>query len=284
MTDRSYSRRSAIYFGGVGLLNAFAGCISMDQSQDSPTATQTEGEQSSSDEEMTEQKRELDEPGISSDGISVTISKPRVQKIISAIHGGSSAHPSPKRKQESQFLVVSVSTNSTHISSLNLTPVVNGTRFDTRPYRESLSRQKSGPLGFAVPIKPAETAAIEWHPPTGERFRWELSQSVVDDISSSPEFEIERFVVPDKINSGSRFEARLTVRNYGDRDGRFLGVIRDGGPSDVPWVNTFKFSVQVGESVDRKLAGGLVGNEQSTESAILDWGIDSREVSFSTTS
>ena len=94
---------------------------------------------------------------------------------------------------------------------------------------------------------------------------------------------MRRFGVPDPIERGSDFRATLEVGNRGDGEGRFLGVVYDAGAGSVPLVAEFAVDVPVGGSVTKELTGREVGGDRSSATAILDWGLDRREASFSLT-
>lgn len=285
-----YTRRSALRLGSLGFVSGVAGCLASNDEPASPTSTAT-GETTTSDETTAvsetrtsvSETLSMGETVTSANGVSVTISAPRVRKIIFSPDVGSLAHTYPAGVAESQFLGVSVSTEATEITTLQLTPVVDETQHESQTYRHTRNQESSGRRSFKVPVVQAQSGVIEWRPSSEEQYRWTLPNNVVKNIGSSPRFEVNQFAVPDTITRGNRFTASLTVTNSGGRDGRFLAVVLTEGSSSVPLVSKFTVSVPKGETVTRDVSGSEVEVERSSMTAILDWGIDTQKASFSIT-
>lgn len=280
-----YTRRSVLRLGGLGLLSAVAGCMASSDSeqsrQPSPTATKTPG--TSRPPTSSSRTLSMGETATSTDGVSVTISAPKVRKIIFTPDVGSIAHSYPAGTSDSQFLGVAVSTQATDITSLQLAPVIDGSAYKTEPYRHTFNPGKSGRLSFQLPVVQAQRGAVVWRPSADEQYRWTLPDSVLTMIGSAPRFKVTQFAVPDSITRGNPFRATLTVRNAGNRDGRFLAVVLTEGPSSVPLIGEFTSAVPVGETITRDLSGRGVDVERSSMTAILDWGINEQQASFSIT-
>lgn len=285
-----YTRRSALHLGTLGVMSAVAGCVTSNDESTSPTTTTT-GETTTSNgttvdsETATSISKTLSmgETATSAKGASVTVSDPRVRKIIFTPDVGSSVHAYPAGTTQSQFLVVSVSAQGRDITSLHLAPVLDGTRQESQTYRHTFTPGRSGLLSFQVPVVQAEKGAVEWRPSSTEQYRWTLPNPVVKNIGSSPRFEVKKFAVPDTITRGNPFTASLTVTNTGDRDGRFLAVVLTEGSSSVPLADEFHVSVPAGKTVTHDLSGRPVEVERSSMTAILDWGINEQQASFSIT-
>lgn len=281
MPPSRYTRRSALRLGSLGIVSAVTGCLSA--SDDEPASPPTSNETSSPSETTTSISRTLSmgETATSSAGVSVTISAPQVRKIIYTPDVDSIAHSYPAGTPDSQFLTVSISAQGKNFTTLRLAPVIDETRFESQLYRHSHTPGGSGLLGFQVPIIQTRSGAIEWQPSAAEQYRWELPESVVSDLGSSPRFSVKQFDAPDSIERGDRFTAHLTVTNTGDRDGRFLAVVLSEGPSSVPLVNSFTVPVPMGETATRDISGREVEVERSSMTAILDWGITEQRDTFS---
>jgi hypothetical protein len=211
----------------------------------------------------------------------VTISEPQVRKIIFTPDVGSSAHAYPAGKTNSLFLAVSVSTQGTDITSLQLILLLDGTQQGSQTYRHGFDPGSSGKLSFQLPIAQAQSGAIEWRPSSDKQYRWQLPDSVVANIGASPRFKVEEFAVPETITRGNPFTASLTVTNTGERDGRFLAVVLNEGASSVPLVAEFTVPIPAGQTVAHDLSGQSIEGEQSSMTAILDWGINELKTSFS---
>lgn len=272
-------------------MSAVAGCVASNDEPTSPTTTTT-GETTTSNgttvdsETATSINKTLSrgETATSAKGVSVTVSDPRVRKIIYTPDVGSIAHSYPAGRPQSQFLVFSISVQNVNlITSPPLSLFLDGKVQESQIYRHSHSPGRSGLLSFQVPITQVQSGAVVWRPSSTEQYRWTLPNPVVKNIGSSPRFEVKKFAVPDTITRGNPFTASLTVTNTGDRDGRFLAVVLTEGPSSVPLVDEFHVSVPVGKTVTHDLSGRPVEVERSSMTAILDWGINEQLASFSIT-
>lgn len=204
-----------------------------------------------------------------------------MRKIIFTPDVGSSVHAYPTGKTDSLFLTVSVSSEDSDITSLRLAPLLDGTQHGSRTYRHSFNSGNSGKLSFRLPIVQAQRGAIEWHPASDERYRWQLPDSVVAQIGASPRFEVEEFAAPETFKRGNSFTARYTVTKTGERNGRFLAVVLNEGPSSVPLVSELTVPISAGQTVTHDLSGRAIEDEQSSVRAILDWGINEIQASFS---
>lgn len=287
MPPSRYTRRSALRIGSLGIVSVVTGCAASNDdesaSQTTPgeTTASTETTGASETQTVTSNTLSVGETAMGEEGVSVTISAPRVRKIIFTPDEGVSTHSYPAGATETQFLTLSVSAQGTDIASVHLDPVLDGTRRESRPYHHTYSPGSSGVLSFQVPVVQAERGEIEWRPSSDEHYQWTLPNSVVTAIGSSPRFEVVEFNVPNTISRGNPFTASLTVRNTGDRDGRFLGVILTEGASSVPLVEKFTLPVHAGETVTHNLTGRPLDLERSGMTAILDWGLAQQRTSLS---
>lgn len=102
-------------------------------------------------------------------------------------------------------------------------------------------------FGFPVPTDPAPArAAVVWRPDEGPAVRWDLDDASVRALGAAPAFDVESFDAPRTAAPDGEFETTLTVRNDGDRDGRFLAEVGNARASDQPQVAV---DVPVGEVV-----------------------------------
>lgn len=222
------------------------------------------------------------ETAASEDGTAATLSAVRLRRIVYTIDEGTSVRPYPAGETGSQFLVADVATAADRpASSLALAVTLDGAAATDRAYRLGDPGESHGSLAFSIPVAAVERGAIEWRPSREERFRWQTPSSVVADVDRAPRFEVRRFDVPGTIERGGPLRATLEVANTGDRDGRFLGEVYDRGASSLPLVGRFAFEVPAGESTTEQLTGRAVSGDRSSATAILDWGVDRREASFS---
>ncbi len=277
MSPPRYTRRSALRLGALVLVNSVAGCTATND-QSTPDGTSTSGDSTTTSRPETgpPDMLAMGETATSEEGVSVTISDPRVRKIIFSPDEGTITHRYPAGEPNSQFLVVSVTTAGSAISDLALAPVVGDTRRETQGYRETTSPGSDGTLSFQVSLVDPGSAALEWESEAGDRYRWTLPDAVLEDLGRAPEFGVTDFSVPDSIPRGDPFTASITVENTGDRDGRFLAVILDEGASSVPLHSMFTLTIPVGETVSRDLAGREIQGDRDSVTAILDWGIEER--------
>jgi len=263
MPSSRYTRRASLRLGGLGLMSVVAGCSTFSADDESSRSLS------------------VGETATSSDGVEVTVSDPKVRKIILTPDVGSSVHASPTGKTDSLYLAVSVSTEGADITSLQLGPLLDGTQHGSQTYRHDFNAGSSEKLSFRLPIAQAQSGAIEWRPPSDEQYRWQLPDSIVANIGTSPHFEVEEFAVPETIKRGTPFTASLTVTNTGEWNGRFLAVVLNEGPSSVPLVSEFTVPISAGQTVTHDFSGRAIEGEQSSLMAILDWGINEVQSSFS---
>lgn len=287
-----YTRRSALRLGGLGIATAVAGCASSDREAASPTATESNASTPTATETATPETEPsgdssagdplaMGDTATSSDGTAVTVSEPRLQSIIVTPDTGVGTHSRPAGAVGSQFLSVGVSTDGTEINSLELDAVLDGRSRERERFRHSFSPGRSGTLSFRLPVVEAQSGAVEWRPSSSERYRWELPASVVSSVGAAPSFEVTAFDVPETIRAGESFTATLTVSNTGDRDGGFRAVILDQAASSLPLASGITVPVPTGERVTREISGATVTESDSPVTAVLDWGIDRREATFS---
>jgi hypothetical protein len=276
-----YTRRSALRLSGLGLVSAVAGCSTSTADKETTPTTANGNSATSETSPSPSQTLSVGETATSSDGVVVTISEPQVRKIILTPDVVSSVHAYPAGKTNSLFLAVSVSTQGTDITSLQLAPLLDGTRQESQTYRHASNSESSGKVSFQLPIAQAQSGAVEWRPSSDEQYRWQLPDSVVRNIGASPRFKLEDFAVPETITRGNSFTASLTVTNTGERDGHFLAVVLDGSSSSVPLVSEFMIPISVGQTVTHNLSGRSIEGERSSMTAILDWGINELQRSFS---
>lgn len=281
MSPSRYTRRSALRLGGLGLVSAVAGCSTSTADKETTPTTANGNTATTETSPSPSQTLSVGETATSSDGVVVTISEPQVRKIIFTPDVGSSVHAYPAGKTNSLFLTLSVSTQGTDITSLQLAPLLDGTQQESQTYRHGFNPGSSGKLSFQLPIAQAQSGAIEWRPSSDEQYRWQLPDSVVANIGASPRFKVEEFAVPETITRGNPFTASLTVTNTGERDGRFLAVVLNEGASSVPLVSEFTVPISAGQTVTHDLSGQSIEGEQSSMTAILDWGINELQTTFS---
>lgn len=279
MSPPRYTRRAALRIAAAGLVGSAAGCSAV--TDDLSETTDPDDSTTPTSNSDTADSLDMGERATSDDGVSVTITDPQVRKIFFSPDEGTITHRYPAGEPYSQFIVASISTDGPDIDTLELDPVIDGNRRETQAYRRNASPGSEGYLAFQVSIADIASGAIEWAPETGDRYRWSLPGSLVEDLGLTPEFGVTEFSVPDSIPGGDPFTAAITVENTGDRDGRFLAVVLDEGASSVPLQSMFAMEIPVGETVSRELTGREVETDRDSVTGVLDWGIDERRATVS---
>ena len=266
----SCTRRRALQCGVLGVISSVSGCTNLSDeggTADTPTVTALP----------------MGDTATSSNGVSVAISEPEVYKIILTPREGSSVHMDPAGDDSSQFLVFSVSTERTDITTVELTPVIDDNRYERQIYSKDFDPGNAGKMGLQIPIVAAEEGVIEWRTSSGEQFRWTLPESILEDLRNSPKFEVTRFDVPDEINSRSPFTGSVTVTNTGGRDGRFMAMVVNEGSTSIPLLSKFSTRISIDKTVTEDFSGREIEEESSEITAILDWGTESMRSTFTVT-
>ena len=130
-------------------------------------------------------------------------------------------------------------------------------------------------VAIRVPLVDVPAAHVVWERNDGPQPRWRLPDDTVELLASRPQFEIERFDVPERVEAEETFAAAVDVKNGGDRPGRFLatlgakrgslGVPESSVSVDVGATGTLRESVTASDDGDRPIR------------VILDWGAGRRE-------
>lgn len=279
MAPQRTTRRTALQICGLGLVGVVAGCSSDEgtpATTRTETATSTRSTVGTSDDQTTTPASQATASmgeSVSAGGTTVTVSEPQVRKIIYTPDAPPSHHVYPAGDTQSQFLTVAVETDGTDPTDLSLRPVLDDTPRSLGVYKISGDSGQRDRIGFQVPVESIARGVIEWQTPSGQRHRWALPDSEVAALGASPQFAVEAFDVPGELERDERFSATVTVRNTGERDGRFLGHVIDEGASSVPFAGPFEVPVATGETVTREITGTEVRRDPGETTAILDWGL-----------
>lgn len=278
------TRRTTLRLCGLGLAGVAAGCSAVDEpaatsrpetaTHEPPTANTSTRTTTASPATVPMGER------VSVDGATVTVSQPRVRKIVYTRDAHPTHHVAPAGDPEAQFLTVEAT--GAGITERSLVPVIDGTPRRGDVYRIGADDEYRGRIGFRLPIETVQSGAVEWRPSSGQRHRWALPDSQVAALGASPRFTVEAFDPPEELERGEQFSASVTVRNSGNRDGRFLGIAADVGSASVPLAGPFEFPVAAGETVTQDVSGIEAQWDREEMTVVLDWGVDSREKSFTT--
>jgi hypothetical protein len=212
------------------------------------------------------------------DGTTVSVTDPEVEKTVLTPEAGPEPHASPTGSEGEQFLTVTVRSSTGDVGSVPLSLRLDGTDRGRGPYTHARSPGSVGRLSFAVPVATFDGGAVAWSHP-GREYRWRLPGPVVGLLGASPRFEVRAFEADDR-TPDDRFSCRIAVRNAGERDGMFRGVVHDRGASSVPYVRRVAIPVSRGETVERRVTGRAVSATGGTRTAVLDWGLGERSSAF----
>lgn len=270
MSPERATRRHALRLCGLGLAGVAAGCSGGESR--STTRPDTSARE-------TPTTVAIGEQATSENGQAVTISAPQVRKIIYTPDTYPTYHLSPAASSEAQFLTVGVETDDTAVTDLPLTPVIDDEPADGDTYRLRFGDGDQSRIGFRIPVGDVQHGVLEWRPREDERYRWEIPTSILADLEVSPRFEVESFTVPESIERDEQFTGSVTVQNVGERDGRFLATVESLGSASVPIAGPFSFEVAAGETVTHQFSG-RTEIDSGEKNAVLDWGLGSRQESF----
>ncbi|MFC6988297.1 hypothetical protein ACFQJD_05430 [Haloplanus sp. GCM10025708] len=248
MRSPATTRRAVV----VAVVSAGAGCLT-GQSPGTPTGSQTTGEPTTSPTPPTpsetpadDRTRAVGDAYETAEGWTVTVENVAVRHGVRKF---GTVHVDPVWADGAQFVVadVVVDGDGPDVTDLDVAVEVDTLDRSGRIYVHSErnadeTRQR---FGYAVPTDPApERAALVWRPNAGPTVRWALDSAAVRALGAAPEFSVESFTAPETA-TGSELETTLTVRNAGERDGRFLAEVGDAAMSDQP---EFALDVPAGET------------------------------------
>lgn len=240
---------------------------------DSPTTTDTTTETDGTatvdrDEPLTRAPGERYE---TPDGWSLTVEN------VSVRHGVvqfGTVHPDPRWEPGAQFVAADAAVDGDGApdpADLNLFVRTDALDRSDRYYvhAEGDADDRRQRFGFPVPTDPAPSrAAVVWRPDEGPLVRWVLGDDRVSALGAAPEFAVESFDVPETAVPESEFEATLTVRNDGDRDGTFLAEVGNAGISDQPEV---EFEVPAGETATGMASVDAYFGDSEELEIVLHW-------------
>jgi hypothetical protein len=165
------------------------------------------------------------------DGASVRVANPRVRRTVVQDNGIWQTLVG----HEGQYVVVDVTTGgdvSERLSRMEMESVVDGEALDDgTPVLVVEGGPGNAPrdppewerrhIAFPFPTERHDSAAVQWQ--TGDStVRWNLSEGVRETLAAAPGFHVKEPVAERR---GDGVVVDLTVRNRGDRDGRFQALV-----------------------------------------------------------
>ncbi len=194
---------------------------------------------------------------VTHDELSVTVGNLRVRNVI-ATRGVHTRLVTPELITEGgdsapgQFLVVDIRIDgepAAELDRLRLFPTMEGQRV---PESSPVSvADAAGRYGFPVPTRVPEAASIRWDTGDGS-FAWSLSADIRRSLGSEPSFRIEDVSVP---REEGDLVLKLTVRNDGDRAGRFIARVSQ---ADFSGGDIVTFTVSAGEARSETVSPGVL--------------------------
>ena len=190
--------------------------------------------------------------------------------IFAALH--SSTPEGVIDEPNTQYVIVNIDNQDAGpIADLPLALVVDGQTV-ADDFRQ-LGHIPSNRLAFPVSTRDAQTAALKLSA-SSSTDQWALPAAQLSKFGQAAEFAVPDLSVPDTIQYGHRFEVSFTVRNTGDRDGRFLAEL---APTTKPGVERIRRQVAAGTTETTSTILDPAWNRYSEEvSVVLDWGVDQR--------
>lgn len=186
--------------------------------------------------------------------------------------GLASAHTTITAERDRQYVVAALSVEGE--TSLSRTRAAARLLVDgdaSAPVRETvLPFEEPTHVGFALPAPvDVDELALEWRS-DGDRARWRVPDRVPGQLRSPPDFEVQRFELPETAVPGEAVSATLAVENVGDGDGTFWTELGALTLSDQPEI---ALEVPVGERTTTTRAVDLYADDGSV-AVELDWGWD----------
>lgn len=204
-------------------------------------------------------------------GATVTVHDVNVRRTVFT----RAVHVDPHRRSGEQFLVVDASVSDRDLlRAFEL--VVDGEQIDTRRNGrlvEPFGNPTDELLGLSVPAPlTADRGAVTWSGPEGGIARWPLGDGHLHALANPPEFEVRGFEIPETVERGTSFAAKLTIANVGAGDGSFFAELGATTISDVPEI---RVEVPAGETVSVERTVDPHYRERDEElTVVLNWGAD----------
>lgn len=261
----------------LGATLPVAGCTGTDSSStptsEGTTATPSVEETTTVTSSPTESPETLTlgEPFEAPGGATATVHDVRVRRTVFTL----GVHTDPHYRPGEQFVVADASASDRDLLN-NFAVEADGVRRDTGSNDALVSPfgDPSGELlGFRVPAPlEIERGAVVWTSPDGVAARWPLDPESLDALAHPPAFEVREFSVPEEVERGSAFAARLAVANVGSGDGEFRAELGATTISDTP---ELAVEVAAGETVTTGSTIDPFYPEDSDElPVVLNWGAD----------
>ena len=169
-----------------------------------------------------------------------------------------------------QYVIVSIDNQGAGpIADLPLALIVDGQTV-ADDFRQ-LGHVPSNRLAFPVPTQDSQTAALNLSAGSSTD-QWALPTAQVSKFRHAAAFAVPALSVPDTVQYGHRFEVSFTVRNTGDRDGRFLAEL---APTTKPGIERIRRQVAAGTTETASTILDPAWDRHSEEvPVVLDWGVD----------
>lgn len=145
-------------------------------------------------------------------------------------------------------------------------------------------------VGFEVPLDlDPDQVSVEWRGDEGETARWVWGEDLVRNLGRPPEFRVTEIDHPDSFVCGERYLASITVANEGGRTEEFRAIFPATEPIAEEQTTGFSGSVPASDRATLKaylefpppLRTDECDDDVDAATFVLDWGLDTQEITMS---
>jgi hypothetical protein len=130
-------------------------------------------------------------------------------------------------------------------------------------------------VAIRVPVAEVSAAPDVWERDDGPQPRWRLPDDAVEHLASRPQFEVERFDLPERVEAMETFAVAVEGANGGTGAGQFLATLGAKRVSlDVP-ESSVPVDVDATASLQESITASGDGNWPIR--VVLDWGAGRRD-------
>lgn len=145
-------------------------------------------------------------------------------------------------------------------------------------------------VGFEVPLDvDPDQVSVELHGDAGEMARWSWGDDLVRDLARPPEFRVTEIDHPDSFVCGERYLASITVANEGGRTEEFRAIFPATEPIAEEQTTGLSGPIPAGGTATLEtylefpppLRAEECDDDVDTATFVLDWGLDTQEITMS---